>query len=145
MFKFDPNSSYMMPAHFGPRQFSPKASGWYRDVTAMVVSYLTDPEQLAAYLQHSNRLHLMNLGHKTAADDHRHPAFGDCFDRFKALCVGDNLRLVAIEVQLDQSGCGRIVVGERVKLVPRLASQLGHGGDGLCARRNRSLFVHQID
>jgi acetoacetate decarboxylase len=50
VFKFDPNSSYMMPAHFGPRRFSPKSSGWYRDVTAMVVSYLTDRELLAAYL-----------------------------------------------------------------------------------------------
>ena len=29
---------------------SPKASGWYRDVTAMVVSYLTDRDQLARYL-----------------------------------------------------------------------------------------------
>jgi len=39
-----------MPAHFGPRRFSPKSSGWYRDVTAMVVSYLTDREELARYL-----------------------------------------------------------------------------------------------
>lgn len=50
MFKLDPQQSYMMPAHFGPRQFSPKSSGHYRDVTAMVVSYLTDRKQLAAYL-----------------------------------------------------------------------------------------------
>jgi acetoacetate decarboxylase len=50
MFEFDPKSSYMMPAHFGPRPMSPKASGWYRDVTAMVLSYLTDREQLARYL-----------------------------------------------------------------------------------------------
>ena len=50
MFKFDPNSSYMMPAHFGPRPFSPKTSGWYRDVTTMVVPFLTDRDKLAAYL-----------------------------------------------------------------------------------------------
>jgi len=50
MVKFDPNSSYMMPAHFGPRPFSPKASGWYHDVTMMVVPFLTDPQKLAAYL-----------------------------------------------------------------------------------------------
>lgn len=50
MFKFDPNRSYMMPAHFGPRGPNPKASGWYRDVTTMVVSYLTDREELARYL-----------------------------------------------------------------------------------------------
>jgi hypothetical protein len=50
MFKFDPKSSYVMPPHFGPRPSNPKASGWYHDVTAMVVSYLTDREQLASYL-----------------------------------------------------------------------------------------------
>ena len=50
MFKFDPKRSYMMPAHFGPRPFSPNSSGWYRDVTTMVVPFLTDREQLAAYL-----------------------------------------------------------------------------------------------
>ena len=50
MFKIDPNSSYMMPAHFGPRPLTPRASGWYRDVTTMVVPFLTDREQLARYL-----------------------------------------------------------------------------------------------
>ena len=50
MFEIDPHSSYMMPAHFGPRRFSPKSSGWYRDVTAMTVAFLTDREKLAAYL-----------------------------------------------------------------------------------------------
>lgn len=50
MFEFDPHSSYMMPAHFGPRQFSPRSSGWYRDVTAMVVPYLTERDKLAAHL-----------------------------------------------------------------------------------------------
>ncbi|KAA1194639.1 acetoacetate decarboxylase [Pseudohalioglobus sediminis] len=39
-----------MPAHFGPRPFSTKASGWYRDVTSMVVSFVTDREQLGRYL-----------------------------------------------------------------------------------------------
>lgn len=50
MFKIDPHSSYMMPAHFGPRPHSPRASGWYRDVTSMVVPFLTDREQLAQYI-----------------------------------------------------------------------------------------------
>ena len=50
MFRIDPHQSYMMPAHFGPRRFSPKASGWYRDVTSMTVPFLTDREKLAAYL-----------------------------------------------------------------------------------------------
>jgi acetoacetate decarboxylase len=50
MFKFDPDGSYMMPAHFGPRPLSPKSSGWYRDVTSMTVSFVTDPKRLAAYL-----------------------------------------------------------------------------------------------
>ena len=50
MFTFDPNSSYMMPAHFGPRQFDPRASGWYRDVTAITASYVTDREQLSRYV-----------------------------------------------------------------------------------------------
>jgi len=43
----------MMPAHFGPVNFGPKNSGWYRDVTMMVVSYLTNREKLAAYLPES--------------------------------------------------------------------------------------------
>ncbi len=49
-FTFDPNSSYMMPAHLGAREFHADSSGWYRDVTAMTVAYLTDPDRLAAYL-----------------------------------------------------------------------------------------------
>jgi acetoacetate decarboxylase len=50
MFKFKPYESYMMPAHFGPLPQGKKPSGWYRDVTMMVVPYLTDREKLAAYL-----------------------------------------------------------------------------------------------
>ena len=50
MFKIDPAQSYMMPAHFGPRQFSPKSSGWYRDVTSMTARFLSDRDKLAAYL-----------------------------------------------------------------------------------------------
>ena len=50
MFKPDPNASYMMPAHFGPSTLDQRASGWYRDVTMMVVSFVTDREKLAAYL-----------------------------------------------------------------------------------------------
>lgn len=50
MFTFDPSASYTMPAHFGPRQFEPGASGWYHDVTAMTVPYLTDRDRLAAHL-----------------------------------------------------------------------------------------------
>jgi 3-hydroxybutyryl-CoA dehydrogenase len=50
MFTLDPTRSYMMPAHFGPKYTGSKATGWYRDVTMMVVSYLTDREKLAAYL-----------------------------------------------------------------------------------------------
>ena len=50
MFKFDPSASYVMPAHFGPRPRSPKSSGWYRDVSMMIVPFLTDREALSAYL-----------------------------------------------------------------------------------------------
>ena len=50
MFKLDPKKSYMMPAHFGPRHMDTSASGWYHDVTLMVVPYLTDREKLATYL-----------------------------------------------------------------------------------------------
>jgi len=50
MFKFEPMASYVMPAHFGPRKLEPKASGWYRDVTMMIVSFVTDREKLSAYL-----------------------------------------------------------------------------------------------
>ena len=50
MFRTDPRRSYMMPAHFGPKYMGSKTSGWYRDVTMMVVPYLTDRDQLAALL-----------------------------------------------------------------------------------------------
>jgi acetoacetate decarboxylase len=50
MFKLNPEASYMMPAHFGRRYSGEKSSGWYRDVTAMVVSYVTDREKVAAYV-----------------------------------------------------------------------------------------------
>ncbi len=50
MFKQDPNASYVMPAHFGPRYIGPGTSGWYHDVTSMVIPFITDREKLAAYL-----------------------------------------------------------------------------------------------
>ena len=50
MFKFKPYESYMMPAHFGPMPRGEKSSGWYHDVTMMVVPYLTDRDKLAAHL-----------------------------------------------------------------------------------------------
>ena len=40
----------MMPAHFGALHQDENSSGWYRDVTMMVVPFLTDREKLAAYL-----------------------------------------------------------------------------------------------
>ena len=49
-FERDPAKSYMMPAHFGGRYTGPNTSGWYRDVTAMVVPYVTDRTKLAALL-----------------------------------------------------------------------------------------------
>ena len=52
MFRFLPYERYMMPAHFGPMPQDEKSSGWYRDVTVMIVPYLTDRERLAAYLPH---------------------------------------------------------------------------------------------
>jgi len=50
MFKFNPYERYMMPAHFGPMHQDENTSGWYRDVTMMVVPFLTDRDKLAAYL-----------------------------------------------------------------------------------------------
>jgi 3-hydroxyacyl-CoA dehydrogenase len=50
MFKFSPYERYMMPAHFGPMAQNEKTSGWYRDVTVMIIQYLTDREKLAAHL-----------------------------------------------------------------------------------------------
>lgn len=50
MAKLDPKLGYLMPAHFGPRYFGEKTSGWYRDVTSLVVSYVTDRDALQALL-----------------------------------------------------------------------------------------------
>jgi acetoacetate decarboxylase len=49
-FQIDPDHRYQMPAHFGPRPSHPTVTGWYRDVTAMTLSYITDGERLAALL-----------------------------------------------------------------------------------------------
>lgn len=50
MFKRDPAKSYMMPAHFGARYHGPGTSGWYREVTALTVPYVTDGAKLAGFL-----------------------------------------------------------------------------------------------
>ncbi|WP_439100810.1 acetoacetate decarboxylase family protein [Congregibacter sp.] len=50
MFKLDPAQPHIMPAHFGPRYTGEKTSGWYRDVTVMAVSYVTDREKLAGHI-----------------------------------------------------------------------------------------------
>jgi hypothetical protein len=50
MHELDPHATHMMPAHFGPRPQSPRATLWYRDVTSMSVAFLTDRDKLAAYL-----------------------------------------------------------------------------------------------
>ncbi len=50
MFEFDPAGRYMMPAHFGTPKSDRPPSGWYHDVTAMNVSYVTDKNKLAACL-----------------------------------------------------------------------------------------------
>jgi acetoacetate decarboxylase len=50
MFEFDPNKTYMMPCHFDDWSLDPRSSGWYHDVTAMVVAYLTDREMVQKYL-----------------------------------------------------------------------------------------------
>ena len=50
MTKLDPNKNYLMPAHFGPRYTGKKTSGWYHDVTTMMVSYVTDREALLKLL-----------------------------------------------------------------------------------------------
>jgi acetoacetate decarboxylase len=48
MFKFKPESFYMMPFHFGPR--AGKGSALYGEVTTIAVTYLTDRKMLSAYL-----------------------------------------------------------------------------------------------
>ena len=50
MNKLDPNQNYLMPAHFGPRYAGEKSSGWYHDVTTMMVSYVTDRDALLKLL-----------------------------------------------------------------------------------------------
>ena len=50
MFPEVKKQSYQMPAHFGPSPMNAGATGWYRDVTLMIVPYLTDRDKLAALL-----------------------------------------------------------------------------------------------
>ncbi len=50
MFEFDPKARYMMPAHFGSPRIDGPPSGWYHDVTTMIVTYVTDRDKLSAYL-----------------------------------------------------------------------------------------------
>lgn len=49
MFRFLPYERYLMPGHFGPLHQDENSSGWYRDVTMMIVPYVTDREKLAAF------------------------------------------------------------------------------------------------
>jgi acetoacetate decarboxylase len=48
MFKFEPEFSYQMPFHFGPR--AQRGSALYNDVTTIAITYLTDRGLLARYL-----------------------------------------------------------------------------------------------
>jgi acetoacetate decarboxylase len=50
VFKFDPQGFYRMPAHFGTPRTDGVPSLAYRDVTTMIVSYVTDRDKLAAYI-----------------------------------------------------------------------------------------------
>lgn len=47
MFRFAPDTSYLMPAHFGG---SPLSSWTYADVTTVGISYRTDGDALARYV-----------------------------------------------------------------------------------------------
>ena len=48
MFNFEPEFSYQMPFHFGPR--AQRGSALYNDVTTIAITYLTDRGLLARYL-----------------------------------------------------------------------------------------------
>jgi acetoacetate decarboxylase len=55
MFSFEPKLPHLMPAHFGPRPVG-RATGHYRDVTSIIITYLTDEKKLAAWLPPPFRL-----------------------------------------------------------------------------------------
>ena len=45
-FKIPKNGNSMMPFNFGPRETDPRNSGWYRDVSMLIIPYKTDAEIL---------------------------------------------------------------------------------------------------
>ena len=45
-FKIPKNGNSMMPFNFGPRDTDPRSSGWYRDVSMLIIPYKTDAEML---------------------------------------------------------------------------------------------------
>ena len=45
-FKIPTNGNNMMPFNFGPRETDPRNSGWYRDVSMLIVPYKTDAKIL---------------------------------------------------------------------------------------------------
>ena len=49
-FKIPKNGNDMMPFNFGPRATNANVSGWYRDVTMIVVPYLTDANILRSII-----------------------------------------------------------------------------------------------
>ena len=49
-FNIPKDGNDMMPFNFGPRATNPKVSGWYRDVTMIVVPYLTDANILRSII-----------------------------------------------------------------------------------------------
>jgi|TARA_B110000259_G_scaffold187281_1_gene240932 acetoacetate decarboxylase len=49
-FKTPKNGNDMMPFYFGPRSMGEKLSGWYNDVTMLVIPYLTDDKLLKSII-----------------------------------------------------------------------------------------------
>ena len=45
-FKIPKNGNSMMPFNFGPRETDQRNSGWYRDVSMLIIPYKTDAEML---------------------------------------------------------------------------------------------------
>ncbi len=75
MFRFVPDTSYLMPAHFGG---SPLSSWTYADVTTVGISYRTDGDALARYVPECFEItqpiveigYAMNRGHLHQLDNH---------------------------------------------------------------------------
>ncbi|MDX1735428.1 MAG: acetoacetate decarboxylase family protein [Halioglobus sp.] len=151
MFEFNPEGRYMMPAHFGERPVSPRSSGRYRDVSLMIVPFLTEREALSAYLPSPYEVAAEAVVTVTYARN-----------RDVDWLAGHGYNLVAVNAAVEFRGetetlagtytlvmwenlADPILTGRELQGIPKVFADIeDHSVDGDCWRTSASHFGHRI-